>query len=244
MNNEFAIQVKNISKTFNLPQSRKVSVQSYFTNPFEKQKFREFSPLKDLSFNVNKGEFFSVIGQNGVGKSTLLKILAGIYAPDSGEVIVNGILVPFLELGVGFQPELTARENVYLNGVILGLTRDEVEDYYKDIVKFAELEDFQDVPIKNFSSGMKVRLGFSVAIRVRSDILLLDEVLTVGDQRFQQKCSTYFKDIKDRKTIVYVSHSLGTVKQYSDRVLYLQRDNKYDIGEPQKMIKQYKDDSN
>jgi ABC-2 type transport system ATP-binding protein len=244
MSNKYAIEVQNISKTFRLPVSRKVTVRSYFVNPFEKQKFRTFAPLKNLSFNVEKGEFFSIIGKNGVGKSTLLKILAGIYAPDSGEVIVHGNLVPFLELGVGFQPELTARENVYLNGIILGLTRDEVDDYFQDIIRFAELEDFQDVPIKNFSSGMKVRLGFSIAIRVKSDILLLDEVLTVGDQEFQQKCRKYFKEIHGKKTIVYVSHSLSSVEKYSNRVLYLKEDNKYEIGEPHKIIKKYKSDSN
>lgn len=243
MNENIAVKVNNVTKTFKIPSSRKVTFKSYFTNPFEKTKYRKFTALKDLSFDVKKGEFFSVIGRNGAGKSTLLKIISGIYEPDSGSVEVNGSLVPFLELGVGFQHELSARENVYLNGVILGLTRNKIEKHYKDIIEFAGLKKFQDVPVKNFSSGMRVRLGFSIAIQVRSEILVLDEVLAVGDRQFQRKCHDFFKDIKGERTIVYVSHSLSTVEEYSDRVLYLKKNNKYEVGDPDKMIKMYESDT-
>lgn len=243
MNENIAVKVNNVTKTFKIPSSRKVTFKSYFTNPFEKTKIREFTALKDLSFAVNKGEFFSVIGKNGAGKSTLLKIIAKIYEPDKGSVNIKGSLVPFLELGVGFQHELSARENVYLNGVILGLKRKEIDKHYNDIIKFSGLKKFQDVPIKNFSSGMRVRLGFSIAIQVRSDILVLDEVLAVGDRQFRKKCHDFFKDIKGERTIIYVSHSLSTVEEYSDRVLYLKKNNKYEVGEPDKMIKMYESDT-
>lgn len=235
----YAIKVNNISKTFRLPLSRKVTIKSYFTNPFEKQEYRQFCALNDVSFEVGRGEFFSVIGRNGAGKSTLLKILAGVYAPDGGSVDINGMMVPFLELGVGFEPELTARENIYLNGMLLGLKRRDVTEQYEEIVGFSGLKDFEEVPVKNFSSGMKVRLGFSVAIMVQSDILLLDEVLAVGDEHFQNKCHEYFDSIRGKKTIVYVSHNLGLVQKYSDRVLYLREDNKYEVGIPKEMIEKY-----
>ncbi|MDD3661852.1 MAG: ABC transporter ATP-binding protein [Candidatus Dojkabacteria bacterium] len=240
--NKKAIEVKGVSKTFRLPLTRKVTVQSYFVNPFERQEYRTFRALQNVNFSVDEGEFFSVIGRNGAGKSTLLKILAGVYEQDSGKVCINGRIVPFLELGVGFQPELTARENVYLNGVLLGLTRKEVAKLFDEIIEFSELKGFEEVPIKNFSSGMTVRLGFSVAIKTHADIMLLDEVLAVGDEHFQTKCYSYFKSIKGKKTIVYVSHNLVAVKQFSDRVLYLDEDNKYYVGPPDEMIQTYAKD--
>lgn len=240
MTNELSIKVKGLSKGFRLPVSRKNTLQSYFTNPFSRQSFRAFRALKDLSFEVKKGEFLGIIGRNGSGKSTLLKILAGIYEPDAGSVQIFGKLVPFLELGVGFNPELTARENVFLNGILLGLTRSEVERSFNEIIDFAELNDFKEVPVKNFSSGMQVRLAFSVAIRVSSDILLLDEVLAVGDEEFQQKCFQYFKSIVGKKTIVFVSHDLRSVENFSDRVLYLKENNEYEIGDPREMISEYR----
>lgn len=234
-----SIQITNLTKTFRLPLSRKVTVKSYFINPFEKVDTRELIALKDLSFTVKKNEFFSVIGRNGAGKSTLLKIVSGIYDYDEGEVQINGYLVPFLELGVGFTPDLSARENVFLNGVLLGLRRKEVEEHVEKIFEFAELEDFKEVPVKNFSSGMQVRLAFAVAMFVPSDILVLDEVLAVGDASFQEKCYRYFDDIRGKKTILFVSHDLKSVGKYSDRVLYLKRGNEYEIGDPGKMIELY-----
>lgn len=239
MNENIAIKVENLSKSFRLPVSRKTTVQSFFVNPFEKTEYREFSPFEDLSFQVEKGEFLSVIGKNGVGKSTLLKVLSGVYEPDEGTVKIDGKLVPFLELGVGFNHELTARENVYLNAILLGLSRAEVSQYFEEIFEFAELQDFKEVPVKNFSSGMQVRLAFSVAVRVRSDILVLDEVLAVGDAGFQQKCYDYFDSIVGKKTIIFVSHDLGSVKRYSDRVLYLKENNEYELGSVDKIVKEY-----
>ncbi|HQA99160.1 ABC transporter ATP-binding protein [Candidatus Dojkabacteria bacterium] len=241
MNENTAIQVKNVSKNFRIPvKGHKNTLQERFLNPFQKTEYREFSALKNLSFEVKKGEFFSVIGPNGSGKSTLLKIVSGIYVADEGEVKVNGSLVPFLELGVGFNPDLTARENVYLNGTILGLTKKELDKYIDEIFDFAELRDFADMKIKNFSSGMAVRLAFSIAIRVKSDILVLDEVLAVGDADFQKKCYAYFDRIKGLKSILYVSHALDSVEKYSDRVLWLKEDRSYEIGSAEKIVNGYK----
>lgn len=237
---DIAVSVKNVSKKFRIPiNGKKETLQERFVNPFHKTKYVEFHALNNLSFDVKKNEFFSVIGPNGAGKSTLLKIVSGIYIPDSGKVVVNGTLVPFLELGVGFNPELTARENVYLNGTILGLTKKEVDEYIDEIFKFAELTEFVNLPVKNFSSGMAVRLAFSIAIKVKSDILVLDEVLAVGDGEFQKKCFNYFDSIVGKKTILFVSHGLDAVKKYSDRVLWLKEDKTYEIGNPSEMVDKY-----
>ena len=237
---DIAVSVKNVSKKFRIPiNGKKETLQERFVNPFHKTKYVEFHALNNLSFDVKKNEFFSVIGPNGAGKSTLLKIVSGIYIPDSGKVVVNGTLVPFLELGVGFNPELTARENVYLNGTILGLTKKEVDEYIDEIFKFAELTEFVNLPVKNFSSGMAVRLAFSIAIKVKSDILVLDEVLAVGDGEFQKKCFNYFDSIVGKKTILFVSHGLDAVKKYSDRVLWLKEDKTYEIGDPSEMVDKY-----
>ncbi len=237
---DIAISVKNVSKDFKIPiNGRNNTLQEKFVNPFKKTEFREFQALKNLSFDVKKGEFFSVIGPNGAGKSTLLKIVSQIYVPDEGTVEVNGKLVPFLELGVGFNPELSAKENVYLNGTILGLTKKELDGCIDDIFDFAELRDFANLPVKNFSSGMSVRLAFSIAIRVSSDILILDEVLAVGDGEFQKKCFKYFENILGKKTILFVTHGLSAVIKYSDRVLWLKEDRSYEIGDPKEMVSKY-----
>lgn len=240
MEDNISIKVENLTKRFRIPEhGSATTMQERFVNPFKKKKFVDFTALNDLSFDVKNGEFFSVIGPNGAGKSTLLKLISGIYIPDSGKVEINGKLVPFLELGVGFNPDLSARENVYLNGVILGLTEKEVDKYIDDIFAFAELGDFADMSIKNFSSGMQVRLAFSIAIRVESDILVLDEVLAVGDGEFQKKCFAYFDEIVGKKTILFVSHGLDSVKKYSDRVLWLKEDKTYEIGDPNEMVEKY-----
>ena len=213
MSNDIAISVKNVSKNFALPHEKADSVKSVFVNPFNKnrRKFEVQHALSDISFDIPKGEFFGIVGRNGSGKSTLLKIIAGIYVPNSGSVTVNGRLVPFIELGVGFNPELTGRENVYLNGALMGFSEKEVNRKYEAIVDFAEIERFMDQKLKNYSSGMQVRLAFSVAtILADSEVLLIDEVLAVGDADFQRKCFEYFKKLKkDKKTVIFVSHDMS-----------------------------------
>ncbi|MBO0835408.1 MAG: ABC transporter ATP-binding protein [Actinobacteria bacterium] len=235
-----AIAVSDLTKVFNVPTERRSSLKQNFTGLFKPVGYRRHEALRSVTFTVEQGEFFSIIGHNGSGKSTLLKILAGIYQPTDGAVSVRGRLSPFIELGVGFNPELTARENVYLNGVILGLSRAEVDRQFDDIIEFAELEDFVDQRLKNFSSGMLVRLAFSVAIRAHADILLIDEVLAVGDANFQEKCFQVFRRLKaDRKTIVFVSHDLKSVKEFSDRVLVLDRGTPKAVSPPGQAIALY-----
>jgi len=240
MEKNIAIKVENLTKNFRIPEHGSANtIQERFVNPFSKKRMIDFTAVKNLSFEVKKGEFFSVIGPNGAGKSTLLKLISGIYVPTQGSITVDGKLVPFLELGVGFNPDLSARENVYLNGVILGLTKKEVDNHVDDIFEFAELKEFQDLSIKKFSSGMNVRLAFSIAIQVKSDVLVLDEVLAVGDGEFQKKCFAYFDEIVGKKTILFVSHGLESVKKYSDRVLWLKEDKSYEIGNPNEMVAKY-----
>ncbi len=223
-NDEPAISVKHIAKNFILPHEKSTSLKTNIVSIFkQKRRTKETQrALKDVSFDIKKGEFFGILGRNGSGKSTLLKILAEIYQPTNGSVKVNGKLVPFIELGVGFNPELTGRENVYLNGALLGFSRKEIDDRYDDIVSFAELEDFMDQKLKNYSSGMQVRLAFSVATRAEADILLVDEVLAVGDADFQRKCFEYFKGLKRTgKTVVFVTHDMSAVREYCDEAILI-----------------------
>lgn len=223
---DIAISVAGVSKNFVLPKDKSNSIKSGIVHAFQKKE-RGVSvqhALKDISFDIKKGEFFGIVGRNGSGKSTLLKILAEIYKPTKGSITTHGRLVPFIELGVGFNPELTGRENVYLNGALLGFSKKEIDVRYKEIVEFAELEDFMDQKLKNYSSGMQVRLAFSVATRAEADILLVDEVLAVGDAAFQRKCFQYFRQLKkDKKTVVFVSHDMGAVKEYCDRAILIEK---------------------
>jgi ABC-2 type transport system ATP-binding protein len=242
MPDEIAIRVENVSKDFILPHEKVNSIKSLFTSVAKgRNKGKETQhALKDISFEVKKGEFFGIVGRNGSGKSTLLKILAGIYQPTKGQVGTVGKLVPFIELGVGFNPELTGRENVYLNGAMLGFSQKEVEVMYKDIVAFAELERFMDQKLKNYSSGMQVRLAFSMATRAKADILLIDEVLAVGDADFQRKCFEYFKKLKkDKITVVFVSHDMAAVREYCDRAMLIENSQALDIGSTEKIASQY-----
>lgn len=224
---DFAIKVDGVHKNFRLPHEKNTTVKSMFTNMVklnEKKRTTETQrALQDISFEVKKGEFFGIVGRNGSGKSTLLKILAGIYQPTKGNVYVEGKLVPFIELGVGFNPELSGRDNVYLNGSLLGFSRQEVDEMYDEIVEFAELERFMDQKLKNYSSGMQVRLAFAMAIRSEADILLVDEVLAVGDADFQRKCFDYFKKLKkDKKTVIFVSHDMNAVREYCDKAIMIE----------------------
>lgn len=234
------IEVKKLYKEFVIPHERRDSVRESFVNIFRPNTYETFNAIENLSFSVKEGEFFGIIGRNGSGKSTLLKMLAGIYPPTKGAIRVNGSIAPFLELGVGFNHELSGRENVFLNGAILGLTQKELEQKYDEIVEFAELERFMDQKLKNYSSGMQVRLAFSVAIQAGADVILLDEVLAVGDGEFARKSAEKFKAFKKAgKTIVFVTHDLGAVRQFCDRVLYLKGGKIMAMGKPSEVIDKY-----
>jgi ABC-type polysaccharide/polyol phosphate transport system ATPase subunit len=234
------IVADHVSKGFLLPHQRRTSVKEVFLHPLRKLDYERNLALNDVTFNVEDGECFGVIGPNGGGKSTLLKILAGIYRPDAGSVRIAGRLSPFIELGVGFQPDLNARDNIRVNGTLLGLTPKEVDERFDEIVGFAELERFVDQKLKNYSSGMQVRLAFAIAIQVPFEILLLDEVLAVGDQSFQEKCFETFERFRDEgKSIVLVSHDLTSIGRYCDRALLLQHGLCTAIGPAQDVIDLY-----
>ncbi len=235
-----ALEIKNLTKTFEKGHKPKLTLKEHFISPFSKRKTEKFNAVDGLSFEVKEGEFFGIIGRNGSGKSTLLKLLAGILEPTNGYVTINGKIVPFLELGVGFNPELTARENVFLNGAILGMSRKELSKKFDEIIKFAEVEEFVDTQVKNFSSGMYVRLAFAIAIQTEADIYLIDEILSVGDYAFQQKCFNLFRKLrKEGKTFIFVSHDLGAVQEFCDRAIYIKSGKLMFEGETEEVIKSY-----
>ncbi|MBL8122092.1 ATP-binding cassette domain-containing protein [Candidatus Saccharibacteria bacterium] len=241
-NDDIAIRVEGVYKSFRLPHNKQSSLKGSLINLVSRgdRTFETQEVLNDVTFGIKKGEFFGIVGRNGSGKSTLLKMLAGIYAPSTGKIITNGSLTPFIELGVGFNPELTGRENVYMNGALLGFSESEVFEMYDDIVSFAEIERFMDQKLKNYSSGMQVRLAFSIAIRAKSDILLIDEVLAVGDAAFQQKCYAYFDKLKEEnRTIVLVTHDMSAVNRFCDRALLIENGKIKAIGKPSKVSNQY-----
>lgn len=241
MNDDVAIKVEHVSKTFKLPHEKSSSVKSALINFVRHKRGYEVQHvLDDISFEVKRGEFFGIVGRNGSGKSTLLKLLAGIYTPTKGDIQINGKLTPFIELGVGFSPELTGRENVFLNGALLGFNRREMEAMYDDIVEFAELERFMDQKLKNYSSGMQVRLAFSIAIRAKGDILVLDEVLAVGDESFQRKSIDVFEQYKAAKrTVVLVTHDMASVTKFCDRAILFSDSKLIDEGAPSKIAREY-----
>jgi ABC-type polysaccharide/polyol phosphate transport system ATPase subunit len=235
-----AISIEHLTKEFRVPLERTTSLRQLAQRGFRSGGYRRFEALHDLSIEIQRGEFFSVIGPNGSGKSTLLKIMAGIYRVSSGKVTVVGRLSPFIELGVGFNAELTARENIFLSGAILGLQRSLVAERFDEIVRFAELSEFIDQKLKNYSSGMLVRLAFAVAIQAHADILLVDEVLAVGDSGFQEKCFDVFRRFKaEGRTIVFVSHDMASVQEFSDRVLLLDRGRARGIFSPAGAVVEY-----
>ena len=239
MTDNIAVKVSHVSKSFKLPHESQNSLKGKLIN-FNKRGYEVQHVLDGINFEIKKGEFFGIVGRNGSGKSTLLKLLAGIYSPNSGNIQINGKLTPFIELGVGFNPELSGRDNVYLNGALLGFSRNEVESMYADIVKFAELSRFMDQKLKNYSSGMQVRLAFSIAIRANTDILVLDEVLAVGDAAFQQKCFDYFMNLKkNQKTVVLVTHDMSAVRQYCDRAVMIEKGKIVHSGKPNEVAHEY-----
>ena len=243
--NNIAVKVEHVSKFFKLPTESTQSLRTTMVNRFRGIKgYKEQHVLKDISFEVKKGDFFGILGRNGSGKSTLLKIISQIYYPEKGSVTVDGKLVSFIELGVGFNPELTGRENVYLNGALLGFSRDEIDAMYDDIVDFAELRDFMNQKLKNYSSGMQVRLAFSVAIKAQGDVLILDEVLAVGDEAFQRKCNDYFVERKKSgKTTILVTHDMGAVKKYCNKAVLIEHGLVKAFGNPENVANQYSFDN-
>lgn len=217
------IDVQNVSMRFNLAKEKTDTIKEYFVKLLKgKLMFNEFYALKDVSFSVEPGESVALIGRNGSGKSTMLKAIAGVMKPSNGTVSVYGSVAPLIELGAGFDPDLTARENIYLNGAVLGYDRKFMEQHFNSIVDFAELWEFIDVPVKNFSSGMVARLGFSIATEVKADILIVDEVLAVGDYAFQQKCVERMNALLDgQTTLIFVSHDINTVKALCKRAIWI-----------------------
>ena len=242
---QIAVKVDHVSKYFKLPTEATNSLRTALVNRFKGIKgYKEQHVLKDISFEVEKGDFFGILGRNGSGKSTLLKIISEIYVPEKGTVTIDGKLVSFIELGVGFNPELTGRENVYMNGAMLGFSTAEIDAMYDDIVDFAELHDFMNQKLKNYSSGMQVRLAFSVAIKAQGDILILDEVLAVGDEAFQRKCNDYFQERKKSgKTTILVTHDMGAVKKYCNKAVLIENGLVKALGSPENVANQYSFDN-
>ena len=242
---QIAVKVDHVSKYFKLPTEATNSLRTALVNRFKGIKgYKEQHVLKDISFEVEKGDFFGILGRNGSGKSTLLKIISEIYVPEKGTVTIDGKLVSFIELGVGFNPELTGRENVYMNGAMLGFSTAEIDAMYDDIVDFAELHEFMNQKLKNYSSGMQVRLAFSVAIKAQGDILILDEVLAVGDEAFQRKCNDYFQERKKSgKTTILVTHDMGAVKKYCNKAVLIENGLVKAIGSPENVANQYSFDN-
>ena len=245
MSNNIAVKVDHVSKYFKLPTEASQSLRTTLVNRFKGIKgYTEQHVLKDISFEVEKGDFYGIVGRNGSGKSTLLKIISEIYVPEKGKVTIDGKLVSFIELGVGFNPELTGRENVYMNGAMLGFSTEEVDAMYDDIVDFAELHDFMNQKLKNYSSGMQVRLAFSVAIKAQGDILILDEVLAVGDEAFQRKCNDYFMERKQSgKTTILVTHDMSAVKKYCNKAVLIEHGLVKVVGDPDEVANQYSFDN-
>lgn len=239
-NSDTAIRISGLSKSFRLPTERSWGLKQAFFNRLRGIKgYRDQQVLDGIDLEIKKGEFVGIVGRNGSGKSTLLKLLAGIYYPSAGEIVVNGSIIPFIELGVGFNVELSGRENIYLNGAILGFSNSEIDAMYDDIVNFAELRDFMDQKLKNYSSGMQVRLAFSIAIRAKGDILILDEVLAVGDAEFQKKCNDYFESLHGNQTVILVTHSMDNVKKFCDRAIMIENGKIACSGSPEKVAKAY-----
>ena len=234
------VEVRDLSKTFRIPDQRVDSLKERAVHPFRKRSYRELEALKGISFDVHEGEFFGIVGLNGSGKSTLLKILGSIYRADRGSIRVAGRMAPFIELGVGFNPEMNARENIVLNAVMMGLSRQEAEAIVPAVLEFAGLEDFADLKLKNYSSGMMVRLAFSVMVEAEADIMLIDEVLAVGDAAFQQKCEDVFHDLREAgKTIILVTHDMASIEKFCHRAMMIHNGEVSILGKPEEVSEWY-----
>lgn len=239
-NSNNSIIADHVSKTFSIPHERIFTLRKFFVSLFKKKGYELFHAVDNVSFSIRKGEFFGIIGRNGSGKSTLLKILAGVYVADEGLVEISGKISPFLELGIGFNPELSGRDNVYINATVLGMLHHEIDQVFDSIVAFSEIGRFIDQKLKNYSSGMKVRLAFAVAIHAKRDILIMDEVLAVGDVAFQKKClDELVKLRKEGRTVVLVSHAPESLQQFCDRVLVMDKGKAMIIAEPKEALALY-----
>lgn len=237
---EPALVVQDVSKTFRIPKQHVHTLKERALHPFRSNDYQEYPVLRDVSFDVARGEFFGIVGRNGSGKSTLLKCMAGIYRPERGSISVAGRLAPFIELGVGFNPDLTALDNVVINGVMMGLSTKEARRRFDEIIEFAELGDYLDMKLKNYSSGMQVRLAFSVMVQASADVLLIDEVLAVGDAAFAQKCLDVFYRLRDEgRTIILVTHDMGAVERFCHRAMFLQDGDIQLIGDPAEVGRAY-----
>lgn len=238
---EPAIEICHLKKSFIIPKYNNNSLKQIIVNGWKRNEKQVHKVLDDISFTINKGDFFGIVGRNGSGKSTLLKTICGVYSPDEGEIKLHGNLTPFIELGVGFNPELSGRDNVYLNGALLGFSRQQMNQMYDEIVEFAELEEFMDLKLKNYSSGMQVRLAFSIAIKAKNDILIFDEVLAVGDEAFQRKCLNVFEEYKKNgQTVILVTHDMGSVSKFCNKAMMLSDGKIEAIGKPEKIANIYK----
>ncbi len=232
------IEFYNVSKSFK--KGQKLLLKEALLDILNFRSQDHFNALDGVSFSIRRGETVGIIGKNGSGKSTILKLIAGVMVPSKGEVRVKGKIAPLIELGAGFHPELSGRDNIYINGAILGLSRKTIDARFDDIVSFAELSEFIDTPLKHYSSGMYVRLGFSIAVNSGPDILLVDEILAVGDERFRRKCMKKMEEFKkEKKTIIFVSHSMDAVKEFCTRVIYIKSTKKEADGDPRQVIKTY-----
>ncbi len=236
------IEINNVSMRFNLAREKSESLKEYFLQMVKgKLMFDEFYALRNVSFNVEKGDFFGLIGLNGSGKSTLLKVISGVYKPTEGSTRVHGTIAPLIELGAGFDMDLTARENIYLNGTVLGFTPAYIREKFDDIVEFSELRDFLDVPLKNYSSGMIARIGFAIATITQPDVLIADEILSVGDFLFQQKCEARMNDLLSRgTTVILVSHSIEQIERNCNKVAWLEKGRLKMVGDTETVCSAYK----
>jgi ABC-type polysaccharide/polyol phosphate transport system ATPase subunit len=235
-----AIEVRNVSKAFRIPSHRVDSLKERVTHPFRRVEYRTLQAVRDVTFDVHRGEFFGIVGRNGSGKSTLLKIMASIYQADVGRIRIAGRLAPFIELGVGFDTELTSRENIVLNGVLMGLDRHEAAKRIDSVLEFAELREFADLKLKNYSSGMMVRLAFAIMVEARADVMLIDEVLAVGDASFSQKCMEVFRELREAgRTIVLVTHDMATVQRFCDRAMLIHDSKLQYLGDTEETAIRY-----
>ena len=237
-----ALVVRSVTKTFRVPREAVLTLKERAMHPLRRVRSDEFVALRDISFAVPRGEFFGIVGRNGSGKSTLLKCLAGIYRIDEGEMYVSGRMSTFIELGVGFNPDLAARDNILMNAIMLGLSPAEARELVEPVLEFAELHEFSELKLKNYSSGMHVRLAFSVMLQAKADIMLIDEVLAVGDAAFQEKCFAEFKRMRDEgRTVLFVTHDMGSVERFCDRAMLLEKGDLVKLGKPSEIAELYVD---